>query len=184
MRRPIKTALTIFTIVLLASSGFAEEKPSWEKEFTLSLQKAKATDTQKADAYGYTQSEEDALKDAIQKAMDSKAPPCEAMKIAVDLKYKAHSVIKNIFSSGGEVDLNQLCMCATEKGVSKEIFAQAATDAMATDPESGEKRPVFLPDEVTQAQCFTGLGYTEDESPPEDIPPPPDPNPESGESVR
>ena len=101
-------------------------------------------------------SEDEVLKTAIEKAMKEKAPPCEALKIAVDLKYQPYSVLKNIFSAKtGEVDLDQLCMCATEKGTNEEkdaravIFNQAATDAN-------------LLDEATQAQCRVGFGYTEE----------------------
>ena len=177
MRKSIKTALIIFTIVLLTSLGFAEEKPSWEEEFTLSLQKAKVINNQITGGLGYSvsqeEAEEEALKNAIQKAMDAKADPCQAMTIAYDLKYKAHSIIKNIFGSGGKLLLDDLCMCATNTGVTKAVFTAAATEAM-----SGGKA-VFLPDEVTEATC--GLGYTPEEGLEEvkyDYKPP-----ESGESV-
>lgn len=172
MRNTIKTAIIIVTVALLASSGFAEEKNIWEQEFVQSLQKAKIIKDQKSGGLGYTldqeEAEELALKNAIQKAMDLKAPPCSAMKIAVDLKYKPYSVIKNVFASGGEVDLDQMCMCATEKGVTKQIIAQAAKEAQF------DGKPVFMPDEVTQAQCLqeVGLGYQTESVPFEPIPPP------------
>jgi predicted amidohydrolase len=64
-----------------------------------------------------------------------------------------------------EVDLNQLCMCATESGVNKQVIAKAATDAA-----SPLGKPIFPRDEIAQAQCLReiGLGYT----PVVQVPPP------------
>lgn len=179
-----KTLIMITFSLLIGTFTFAEDNKEnkWEKDFIQALQKGKIVKKAKGGGLGYTLAQEEAeektLKKAIQKAMDSKAPPCEAMKIAVDMKYKAYSVIKNVFSSGGEVDLNQMCMCATEKGVNKQTIAQAAREAQTSDGKA-----VFMPDEVTQAQCLReiGLGYTTADAPdPIQPPDPPDPVSASG----
>ncbi len=164
MRTTIKAIIIVSILALLSSAGFAQDN-QWENEFVLALQKGKALATTKNKGLAYTPAQSTVLENAIKKAMDKKAPPCEAMKIAVDLKYNPYSVIKNIFSYGGEVDLNQLCMCATESGVNKQVIAKAATDAA-----SPLGKPIFPRDEIAQAQCLReiGLGYT----PVVQVPPP------------
>ncbi len=164
MRIIIKPLIIVLSLALLYSTGFAQDS-QWENEFVLALQKGRALSSAKTGGLAYTPAQSTVLENAIKKAMDKKAPPCEAMKIAVDLKYNPYSVIKNIFSYGGEVDLNQLCMCATESGVNKQIIAKAATDAA-----SPLGKPIFPRDEIAQAQCLReiGLGYT----PVVQIPPP------------
>jgi len=75
------------------------------------------------------------------------------MKLAVDLNFSPYNVVTGIFSSGADVDLNQLCMCATESGISKSLMAQAATAAVDAN--------MLTRDEITQAQCLReGLGFT------------------------
>ncbi len=175
MKDLLKITLVISMMILLGSNGFAQDNP-WEKDFVLALQEGKLENqAPKGTGLGYTltreEAEERVLAKAIKKAIKMEAPPCEAMKIAVDLKYKPFSVIKNVFGAGGEVDLNQMCMCATEKGVSTKIIAQAAREATFGG------KPVFPPDEVTQAQCL-GLPYTPVARLESIIPPPP-PNPVS-----
>ncbi len=139
--------------------SFAKDKKNnkdnnWRGKFVSALQKGKAASDSKGGGLGYTPAQSVVLEEAIKAAMDAKAPACEAMKIAVDLEYSPYAVIKNIFGSGGEVKLNQLCMCATESGINKQIVAKAATDAM-----SPLGKAIFERDEITQAQCI-GLGYT------------------------
>ena len=170
MKDLLKITLAISMMILIGSNGFTEENP-WEKEFVLTLQEGKlAKKAPKGTGLGYTltkeEAEEKVLSKAIKNAIKMQAPPCEAMKIAVDLKYKPFSVIKNVFGAGGEVDLNQMCMCATEKGVSTKIIAQAAREATFGG------KPVFPPDEITQAQCL-GLPYTPVARLDRIIPPPP-----------
>lgn len=152
MKNILMTGILIIGITLLAYPGFAEENP-WEQNFIQALQKGKAKVVGQAEGLGYTPSEDVVLETAIEEAMGQKAPACEVMKIAVDLKYSPYSTIKNIFGSGGEVDLDQLCMCATESGVLKEIIAKAASDAT-----SSLGTPIFSRDEIIQSQCV-GLGY-------------------------
>ena len=153
MKNILLTLLIIFSLAILSSISFAKEN-SWETNFVQALQKGKSSANNQAGGLGYTPAEGTVLEQAIKEAMEAEAPPCEAMKIAVELKYSPYAVIKNIFGHGGEVNLNQLCMCATESGVNKQIVAKAATDAM-----SPLETPIFSRDEITQAQCI-GLGYT------------------------
>ncbi|MBU1344828.1 MAG: hypothetical protein KKE44_19260 [Proteobacteria bacterium] len=169
MKTILITTILIIGLMAFSYPGFAEENV-WEKDFVHALQKGKAKTTGQAEGLGYTPAEETVLENAIKQAMDLKAPPCEAMKIAVDLKYSPYSVIKNVFAHGGEVDLNQLCMCATESGINKQIVAKAAADAT-----SSLGTPIFPRDEITQAQCLReiGLGYTPLATIPRIIPPPP-----------
>lgn len=173
MRNILITSILIIGLAVFSSPGFAGEK-TWEQEFVQALQKGKAKITGTAAGLAYTPSEETVLENAIKKAMDKKAPPCQAMKIAVDLKYNPYSVIKNVYSFGGEVDLDQLCMCATESGINKQIIAKAATDA--TSPIG---TPIFNRDEIAQSQCLReiGLGYTPMANTPERIKPTPKPKP-------
>ena len=193
MKQIKKTALIVVGIILTASVGFTQERNLWEKDFIQALQAGKIEVTeQQTEALGYTLSledrikaEEEVLKQAIQKAIDMKAPPCDVMKTAIvdleDLGYQPYSVLKYIYSSGGDVDLNQLCMCATEKGIGKanltgDVVARAASEATTADGQ-----PVFQPDEISQAQCFQdiGLGFTEAPVELESIPGVVQPNPES-----
>lgn len=174
MNLTMKTICLIFSLILMAGTAFAEDKKLWEKEFVQALQKGKMVDSQDSEGLGYTPDENTVLSKAIKRAVEQKAPPCEAMKIAIDLKYTAYNVIYNIFSHGGEINLNQLCMCATESGINKQLVAKAATEVTNKD---GER--IFPRDEIAQAQCLNdvGLGYTEAAAPPPPIPPPPKPKP-------
>ncbi len=148
MKNILITGILIIGLTFLAYPGFAEENP-WEQNFIQALQKGKVKITGQAEGLGYTPSEDVVLETAIEKAMGLKAPACEVMKIAVDLKYSPYSTIKNIFGFGSEVNLDQLCMCATESGVLKEIIAKAASDAT-----SSLGTPIFSRDEIIQAQCL------------------------------
>jgi hypothetical protein len=146
--------LLSLSLLAVSSISFAEDN-LWEKELIQALQKGRAIGENTGGGLAYTPADETVLERAIQKAMEMNAPPCEAMKIAVDFKHNPYSVMKHIFGYGGEVDLNQLCMCATEGGVNKQIVAKAAADAA-----SPLGTPIYSRDEIAQAQCLTGLGYT------------------------
>ncbi len=146
----------VFTLVMIFWAGPAA---AWEKEYIEKLQAGKENSRQlKTEGLAYTPAEETVLEEAIIQAMDEKASPCEAMKIAVDLDYNPYLTIKHIYGYGGEVDLNQVCMCATEAGIQKQIVARAAAEAITPLGE-----PVYDRDEIAQAQCLqqTGLAYTE-----------------------
>ncbi len=165
-------------LLFLTTLGFAEQKKenNWEKDFVQALQKGKAKNLNKSGGLGYQAAENSVLEKAIKKALDQKAPPCETMKIAVDLQYQAYDVISNIFSQGAEVNLNQLCMCATESGINKQIVAKAANETVTP-----LGKPVYPRDEIVQAQCLNdvGLGYTQQNQPPPPIDPPVPPVPVS-----
>jgi hypothetical protein len=173
MRNIWITSLIIIGLIGSSYPGFAQEN-DWEKEFVQLLQKGKRPPVETAAGLAYTPSEETVLAEAIKKAIAMKAPACEAMKIAIDLKYTPYAVIKNIFSCGGEVGLNQLCMCATESGINKQIIAKSAADAV-----SPLGTPVYRRDEIAQAQCLRdiGLGFTTAATPTERIMPVPPPIP-------
>lgn len=117
-----------------------------------------------------TPSEEAVLAEAIKQAIViNNAPACQTMKIAVDLKYNPYFVIKNIFSHGSAVDLDQLCICATEYGINKQIFAKASMDAVSPFGE-----PLFSEDELAECQCMQeiGLGYHGRKKRPHKVKPP------------
>lgn len=173
MRTTIKRFCLAICLICLADNAIAEEN-LWEKEFVRALQEGKAQTFKDTGGLGYHPAESSVLEKAIKAAMDLKAPPCEAMKIAVDLKYNPFDVISNIFGHGGEVSLNQLCMCATESGINKQIVAKAAAETVTPLGQ-----PVFSRDEIAQAQCLNdvGLGYTPPDLPPSPITPPEPPNP-------
>jgi hypothetical protein len=156
MKHIFMITVLIIGVIAFSAIGFTQEN-NWEQEFVTALQKGKAATDNQGGGLGYTPSEETALAKAIKQAMKMKAPSCQAMKIAVDMKYKPYSVIKNIFGYGSQIDLDQLCMCATETGINKQIIAKAASDA--TSPLGN---PIYNRDEITQSQCLKeiGLGYT------------------------
>ncbi len=178
MNKTIKTLCLIFSLLFLTSIGFAKDKKenNWETDFIQALQKGKADRSQENGGLGYKAAESSVLEKAIKKALDQKAPPCETMKIAIDLQYQAYSVISSIFSQGAEVNLNQLCMCATESGINKQIVAKAAKETVTP-----LGTPVFPRDEIVQAQCLNdvGLGYTQLTLPPPPIKAAAAPNPVS-----
>ena len=158
----VKPILTIFLIsTLLYSLGFAQEEKntSWEETFVKDL--AAIRSPQKTDAYGYTLSEEEALNAAIKKAMDQNAPACEVLKTAAGpgFNFNPYSVLTGLFSSKAKIDLEQLCICATETGdVPKSLMIQATNTAVDGS--------LLARDEVTQAQCLQqGLGFTLAEQP-------------------
>jgi len=142
----------IIGIGFFVSQGFAEENnQAWVPEYTKALQEGKAMIN--------TPSEETVLAEAVKQAIViNKAPAYEAMKIAIDLKYNPYSVIKNIFSHGGAIDLDELCNYASQYGINKQIFAKASKDAVSL-----LGKPVFSRNELAQCQCLQeiGLGYRE-----------------------
>lgn len=150
--------ITTFTAPVFGQQDTVNQAESWETDFTSALQKRKA----QTSGLGYSISEEIFLEQEMTKALDKKAPPCQVMKIAIDLKYPEFEVIKNIFSHGSELDLDQLCMCANEKKIPKDILAMAINYS---------KTP-YAVDELTQAQCIEVYGYGTDPGLPERIIPP------------
>ncbi len=150
-----------------------DQKPSWDEEYVQSLQKIK--DPQKTGGLGYTLSEEEALEKAIQNAIDQEAPTCQVLKIGVEMKFNPYSILTGIYNSDAKIDLEQLCLCATETGdgsIPKSVMLKATNDAV--------ERGRFRRDEVTQAQCLQqGLGFTVAGVTPDRIDPKPKPQPYS-----
>jgi TolB-like protein len=153
------SALTIGSV-----SARSPETERWQDDYLAALKRGKAIQSQSAHppagGLAYTPPEAVVLKEAMSKALekDKGSRGCECMKIAVDADYNAYLVIKTIYEVGGNLEIDQLCMCATEAGVLKAILAKAAREAVSA---SGE--PVYSPDEVAQANCFRGqdgLAYT------------------------
>lgn len=163
--------VTTLTIMVMFSAPLLAEEPrkneDWRQNYTAALKKAKAVQLptgqpQAAAGLGYTPSEAVALQDAIGKAMENQKEKseraCECMKIAVDLEYNPYLVIKTIYETGGDLKIDQLCMCASEAGIMKAIIAKAAREAV-----SPLGKPVYAPDEIAQTSCFRGeegLAYT------------------------
>jgi hypothetical protein len=154
-------------IVMLSTTLFAEDSrkdENWRDSYTATLKKGKTAQlpsgqTQAA-GLAYTPPEAVALQEAIMKALEQEKGDrvCECMKIAVDLEYNPYLVIKTIYEAGGDLKIDQLCMCATEAGVMKAIIAKAAKEAV-----SPLGKPVYAPDEIAQTSCFRGeegLAYT------------------------
>ena len=166
-----KKLFYIIICLFITSTVFAGE---WEKSFISKLVKGKQNDTFISGGLGYHPTEEKLLGNAIKEAIEGKGPACEIMKIAIDLNYSPYSTIKFIYSYGDEVLLDQLCMCATESGINKQVITKAAIDATSI-----EGKQVYNRDEIAQAQCFgsRGLGYTESSDAPPRIEPPVQPKP-------
>lgn len=165
--------ITIYMIGFGASDCYSFKG---EDKLTASLQRGKAENKNTTGGLAYTAAEfsvlERAYIDLFKENED--CPPCEVMKVSVDLEYNPYDVIKLIYSLGKDVRLDQLCMCAVEQGINKAIIANAAVDAQTLD------KPKFQRDEITQSQCLRGeegLAYTEAEGPIPKIDPPPTPNP-------
>lgn len=168
----ILTIIVMFSASLFAAEARKDE--NWQNDYVAALKKGKAVQlpagqTEPASGLAYTPPEGVVLREAISKALEAGKEDrvCECMKIAVDLDYNPYQVIKTIYEAGGELKVDQLCMCATEAGVMKAIVAKAAKEAVS--PLGG---PVFAPDEIAQTSCFRGeegLAYTEAQSFPNEI---------------
>lgn len=153
MKNIIIVIMICICLVFFVTPGFAQDKKTqkWDVTFIHDLEKIRSE--KKTGGLGYTLSEEEALDEAIKKAMDQEAPTCEAMKLAVDLNFNPYNVITGIFRSGAEIDLDQLCMCATEAGISKSLLGQASDYAVEEN--------MLTRDEIIQCQCLReGLGFT------------------------
>lgn len=154
----------------LVSAGSAAAQ-SWEEEFSRALAEIQeaAQAGEPGDGLGYTPSQEDMLDEAIGNAMAQGGGGCQILKMALDTDFNAYPVLLSIYSRGG-VDLNEMCMCATDQGVSKAAIAQAALNGAGPEG-SGE----YTRDEIAQAQCLQeGLPFTPAEGSPPPLPVPPD----------
>jgi hypothetical protein len=161
--------VSIVTIIVMCSAMLFAEDPrkdeNWRNDYLTTLKKGKAIQlpsgqSQPAAGLAYTLPEAVALQEAITKALEKEKGDrvCECMKIAVDMEYNPYLVIKTIYEAGGDLEIDQLCMCASEAGVMKAIIAKAAKEAV-----SPLGKPVYAPDEIAQTSCFRGeegLAYT------------------------
>jgi TolB-like protein len=146
------------------------EPEDWRNDYRVTLKRGKAVQLPQRQPPGtvglaYTPPEAVTLQNAISKALEKEKEGrvCECMKMAVDLEYNAYLVIKTIYEAGGDLEIDQLCMCATEAGVMKAIVAKAAREAV-----SPLGNPVYTTDEIAQTSCFRGeegLAYTPGEVP-------------------
>ncbi len=157
-----KTAYLFFIIILSVMFAPLVSAEDWRSEFVDALKKGKEVRLpaggEKGQGLAYTPPEDVVLEEAVSRAMENKAPACECMKLAIDFDYNPYLVLKNIYGFGGDLEIDQLCMCATEAGIMKAIIANAAADAVTPMNE-----PVFDRDEITQSQCLggeEGLAYT------------------------
>ncbi|MCF8025490.1 MAG: hypothetical protein K9K82_08385 [Desulfobacteraceae bacterium] len=165
--------LSLAACFCLASAGSAAAQ-SWEEEFSRALAEIQeaAQAGEPGDGLGYTPSLEDMLDEAIGNAMAQGGGGCQVMKMAVDMDFNPYPVLLSIYSRGS-VSLDEVCMCATEQGVSKAVIAQAATSAAGPGGQ-----PAYSQDEVAQCQCLQeGLPYTQVQAQPPPQPNPPDPVP-------
>ncbi len=167
--------IMIFTIVGVVLSDISSvEAENWRKPYINALERGKiiipsdideklrdkTAEKSAVSGLAYTPPSEDViLEKAITQALTRNAPPCECMKIAINLQYNPYSVLKNIYGAGNrEILLDQLCMCASELGIMKAVIARAATDALSSSNE-----PIFQMDEISQCQCLggeEGFAYT------------------------
>ena len=176
--KKIALLLVLFaTVCLCVSTTVAQEQNDsaglgWQNAFQQMLEKGKASSTQANDAgLAYTPAEASVLEEAVAYALSGEEGDraCECMKIAVELDYNPYLVLKTIYSLGGDLEIDTICNCSTQAGITKAIIAQAATDAVTPLNE-----PIYDVDEISRSQCLTGLAYQVDSgSTPPDPPDPP-----------
>jgi len=160
----INITITLFTlflmIIIYTSNSNAFEG---EKQLIENLNQG-LENINSSDGLGYTPAEISILEKSYTELIDINEdfPPCEVMKLSIDMGYNPYNVIKMIYSIGKSIDLDKACMCAVELGISKSIIARSAVDAVNSLNE-----PIFDMDEVVQSQCLRGeegLAYTEKSS--------------------
>lgn len=158
----MKKLLVILMMVLFSTVVFAESQEQYSqmlKNGKVKLAQVSSIKVKNGEplGLGYTQTELGILESAISFGIDKECEPCEMMKEAINQQYHAYDTIKLIYSKGGDVKLDQLCMCAVEQGIQKTIIVQAMVDAV-----NSYGKPRFDRDEVIQSQCLgEGLGYTQ-----------------------
>ncbi|MFO7840427.1 MAG: hypothetical protein R6X08_13130 [Desulfosalsimonadaceae bacterium] len=165
----------VFVLALVFGFGAVSNSPAaernWEQEYIRALEEGK-------EAIEAGRPEAEVLDKAVGDAMQKGGGGCQVMKAAVDMDYNPYLVLVNIYSHSG-VDLDEICMCSTEQGISKAVIARAATNA--TTP-AGD--PAFSRQEVSQCQCLQpGLPYTAAAQDRPDPPDPPDPVPPDSASA-
>lgn len=179
MKTSALTLSIIVAVVMWCSAPVsAEAQNDWQEAFQAALEKGKISPAAPAESGGlaYTPSQETVLEEAVMMALAEEQGDraCECMKMAIDLDYNPYSVLKAIYSVGGDLEIDPLCACATEAGVMKAVIAKAATEAITPLNE-----PVYNVDEIARSQCLSGLAYTAVDPPTPPPPPPPPPPPSS-----
>ncbi len=166
MKYSTLTVLIAAFLLLFTSNLFAGDD-DWETPYREALELGKSVQlpdkVDDLEGLAYTPPENVILENAITEALGNEAPECEAIKIAIDFDYNPYSVIKSVYSAGGQISLDQLCTCATAAGVMKEIVANAAKDAVSPLNDT-----IFEMDEIAQAKCLGGeeiLAYTKKSAP-------------------
>ena len=159
MKKRIGMAALTALFLCFAATASAD----WRTDFIQALDDGKTSETGpvegKGEGLAYTPTEESVLAGAIFDAVADEAPTCEVMRLAIEKEYNPYLVIKNIFGVGGNLELDQVCGCATDQGVMKAVIAKAALDAVGPG-----NKPVYQMDEVAQSQCLgdeVGLAFTE-----------------------
>ncbi len=175
MYKKIKIRFALFILISIFTIGIVpnclavekQNKEKWETEYTSMLNQTAINEDEKKII----------LNDAITKALDGDAPPCEVMRIAIGMDYKPYFVIRYIYEYSQGVKLDELCWCATSDGVENHIVYKAAVDA-----ETPNNDPVFRQNEIAKTDCLKeGLAYTAALNSPDPITPPgpTPPNPRS-----
>lgn len=174
MKKIVLSISAIFVVTMFSSAILAQNPGAgmgWRAVYQDMLEKGKGIGVTEigADGLPYTPPEGVVLEEAITYALSEEKGDraCECMIMAVELDYNPYSVLKTIYGVGGDLEIDQLCSCATESGVTRAIIAQAATDAV--NPLNGE--PVYDAGEISRSQCLTGLAYPEGEPPPPPVSP-------------
>ncbi len=177
--KKIALMMVLFAAVFVCVSTIAAQEQNddagfgWQNVYKDMLEKGKESIETNMDNTGlaYTPAEATVLEEAVTYALSEENGDraCECMKIAVELEYNPYLVLKMIYGLGGDLEIDTICNCATQAGVTKAIIAQAATDAVTLLNE-----PVYDVDEISRSQCLTGLAYqlNSGETPTEPNPPP------------
>jgi hypothetical protein len=164
----MKTSVLILSLIAAiamccTTPCLAQSSGTWQDTLKAMLEEGKAgSESPDGGGLAYTPSEGTVLEEAVTAAMTGEQGDraCEIMKMAVELEYNPYSVLKTIYSVGGDLEIDPLCTCATEAGVMKAVIASAATDAVTPLNE-----PVYDVDEISRSQCLSGLAYTAQDQP-------------------
>lgn len=163
----------IFLVAMFSSIISAEDQGAgigWRDIYQDMLEKGKGIGEPETEP----EPEEVVLEKAVSFALSEEKGDraCECMRMAVELEYNPYLVIKTIYSVGGDLEIDQLCLCATEAGVMRAIISQAAMDATTSRDEA-----IYDEDEIARSECLKGLAFTVEEKEGEGPDPPPPPPP-------
>jgi DNA-directed RNA polymerase beta' subunit len=83
---------------------------------------------------------------------------CDCLNMALGMGHNPYQVLQTIFEVGNDLELNQLCECASASGVMTATIAKAARDAVSSTNQN-----IYTISEIAQSQFFRGkegLAYT------------------------